>query len=48
VGYILIRGVQFDDFVDDKYKGVTFYPEELRKEIDELNDWVYPTIKYVS
>jgi putative glutathione S-transferase len=31
--------VQFDDLVEDKYKGLTFYPEEHRKEIDELNEW---------
>jgi len=29
----------FDDLIDEKYKGVTYYPEKLRKEIDELNDW---------
>lgn len=34
----------FDDLIEEKYKGLTFYPEKLRKEIDELNDWVYPTV----
>ncbi|KAK9371366.1 glutathione S-transferase [Lipomyces kononenkoae] len=35
---------EFDDFVDPKFKGLTFYPESLRKEIDELNEWVYDTV----
>ncbi|KAK9330320.1 glutathione S-transferase [Lipomyces starkeyi] len=35
---------EFDDFVDDKFKGVTFYPKSLRKDIDELNEWVYDTV----
>lgn len=35
---------EFDDIIEDKYKGVTYYPEELRGEVDELNEWIYPTI----
>ncbi|KAK9320092.1 glutathione S-transferase [Lipomyces orientalis] len=35
---------EFDDLVDDKFKGVTFYPKSLRKDIDELNEWVYDTV----
>ena len=31
---------EFDDFVEDKYKGVHFYPEKLRPEIDAINEWV--------
>jgi putative glutathione S-transferase len=31
---------EFDEFVEDKYKGVDFYPEKLRPEIDSLNEWV--------
>ncbi|KAH8920480.1 glutathione S-transferase [Atractiella rhizophila] len=34
----------FDDLIEEKYKGVTFYPEDLRGEIDGLNEWVYDTI----
>ncbi|PWN53022.1 hypothetical protein IE53DRAFT_408985 [Violaceomyces palustris] len=34
----------FDELIDPSFKGVTFYPEELRGEIDELNTWVYDTI----
>ena len=29
----------FDDIIEDKYKGVTYYPKNLAKEIDELNGW---------
>ncbi|KAK9453299.1 glutathione S-transferase [Dipodascopsis uninucleata] len=35
---------EFDDFIDDKYKGLSFYPEALRDEIDSLNEWVYDTV----
>jgi glutathionyl-hydroquinone reductase len=31
---------EFDELVPDKYKGIHFYPEELRPEIDALNEWV--------
>jgi len=31
----------FDDLIDSKYRGVTYYPDDLAKEIDELNEWVY-------
>lgn len=31
---------EFDEFVYDKYKGIHFYPEKLRLEIDALNEWV--------
>ena len=34
---------EFDDFVDDKYKGVEFLKGK-REEIDELNAWVYDGI----
>jgi len=32
---------EFDDFTDSE---LDFYPEELRDEIDEVNDFVYPNI----
>ncbi|KAF3918023.1 hypothetical protein ABW21_db0203753 [Orbilia brochopaga] len=35
---------EFDGLLDDKQKGNTYYPAELAKEIDEMNDWVYDTI----
>lgn len=34
----------FDDLIDSKYKGVTYYPEELSKDIDSINEWVYETV----
>lgn len=40
---------EFDDLIDPKYRestknGKGFYPEHLRKEIDEMNEWVYNTV----
>lgn len=34
----------FDDVIDSKYKGVTYYPDDLKSQIDEVNDWIYNTI----
>lgn len=36
---IRMFNTEFDDFVDEKYKGVTYYPDELKSEIDDINDW---------
>jgi glutathionyl-hydroquinone reductase len=33
---------EFNEF--SKYPDIDLYPEELRSKIDEINDWVYPTI----
>jgi putative glutathione S-transferase len=33
---------EFNDFA--KFKELDLYPEELRSAVDEVNDWVYPTI----
>ena len=38
---IRILNSAFDEFVDNKYAKRDFYPESLRKEIDEVNPWVY-------
>ncbi|KAI9732306.1 MAG: S-glutathionyl-(chloro)hydroquinone reductase [Cirrosporium novae-zelandiae] len=35
---------EFDDLIDEKYKQLDLYPEDLRKEIDETNDWTYNDI----
>jgi putative glutathione S-transferase len=34
----------FNDFIPDDKKALDFYPENLRSQIDELNDWIYPGI----
>jgi len=31
----------FDDLLDEKYKKVDLLPENLKEQIDELNEWVY-------
>lgn len=41
---IRILNTQFNDLIEDKYAKVDIYPENLRSKIDELNDWIYPTI----
>lgn len=35
---------EFDDLIDEKYKKVDLFPEDLRKEIEETNDWHYNDI----
>ncbi|CAN6671319.1 glutathione S-transferase omega-like 2 [Trichomonascus vanleenenianus] len=34
----------FDDLIEPKYQGVTFYPKELQSKIDEINAWTYDEI----
>lgn len=41
---IRMFNTEFDSVIEDQYKGVTYYPENLRKEIDEVNGWVYDTV----
>ncbi|KAG7095434.1 hypothetical protein E1B28_006183 [Marasmius oreades] len=42
---IRIFNTAFNDLIQDKEKAkLDIYPEHLRKEIDELNGWVYPDI----
>lgn len=31
----------FDDLLAEKFKGVDLFPKELRKDIEEMNEWVY-------
>ncbi|KAF2728984.1 glutathione S-transferase Gst3 [Polyplosphaeria fusca] len=31
----------FDDLLDDEHKGLDLFPENLRKDIEEMNEWVY-------
>lgn len=35
---------EFDDLLPEKYKNIDLFPEPLRKQIDETNDWVYNDI----
>lgn len=34
----------FDELLSEDKKKLDFYPEVLRKDIDEVNDWIYDTI----
>ena len=34
----------FNDFIPADKAALDFYPEHLRKEIDEVNEWVYDTV----
>jgi glutathionyl-hydroquinone reductase len=31
----------FDDLLDEEHKGLNLFPENLRKDIEEMNEWVY-------
>ncbi|PGH11731.1 hypothetical protein AJ80_06992 [Polytolypa hystricis UAMH7299] len=35
---------EFDDILPEKYRNVDLYPENLRKEIEESNEWIYDTV----
>lgn len=35
---------EFDDLLDEEHKGVDLFPEGLRKEIEEMNGWVYDDV----
>jgi len=41
---IRIFNEAFDEFLPEEKKGVTFYPEHLRGEIDSINEWIYDTV----
>lgn len=34
----------FDELIDEKYRGLTYYPKDLQKDIDSINEWVYESI----
>lgn len=37
-------GSEFDDLIEEKYRSVKLYPESLRSQIDEANEWMYNDI----
>ncbi|KAL0058131.1 S-glutathionyl-(chloro)hydroquinone reductase [Marasmius tenuissimus] len=41
---IRIFNTAFNDMIPDEYAKVDLYPEDLRGEIDSLNEWVYHSI----
>jgi glutathionyl-hydroquinone reductase len=41
---VLIFYLKFDDLLPEKYKNVVLYPENLRKQIDETNEWTYNNV----
>ncbi len=45
---IRILNTAFNDLIPADKASLNFYPEHLRKEIDELNDWIYSDINSTS
>lgn len=41
---IRMLGTEFDDLVDDKYRSIVLYPEDLRGQIEETHSWTYDLI----
>ncbi|KDR80201.1 hypothetical protein GALMADRAFT_62390 [Galerina marginata CBS 339.88] len=41
---IRIFNTAFNEFIPEEKAGLNFYPENLRPEIDALNEWIYPNI----
>ena len=41
---IRVLNTEFNHLLPKEKAELDFYPEELRKEIDEVNDWVYDTV----
>ena len=41
---IRIFNTAFNDFLPAEKAAIDIYPERLRKEIDEINEWVYTTV----
>jgi glutathionyl-hydroquinone reductase len=39
-----IFNIAFNDFLSPAQASLDFYPENLRAEIDKLNEWIYPNI----
>lgn len=41
---IRMFNTEFDGLLSDDKKGVNLYPDHLRKDIDEANDWIYESV----
>lgn len=41
---IRIFNTAFNDLIDKEHAALCFYPDHLRKEIDEVNGWVYDDV----
>jgi putative glutathione S-transferase len=41
---IRIFNTQFNSLISPNFAKIDLYPDNLKDEIDELNDWIYPTI----
>lgn len=41
---IRMLNTEFNDIIPEKYAKIDIYPEAFRSEIEEFNDWIYPTI----
>lgn len=35
---------EFDDLIEEKYRGLDLFPKDLRKKIEEVNEWTYNDI----
>ena len=41
---IRMLNTEFNSIIDEKFAKIDIYPENLRNQIDELNDWIYTNI----
>jgi len=41
---IRMFNTEFNELLGDEFSQVDLYPQALRQEIDDINDWVYPTV----
>lgn len=41
---IRMFNTEFNELVEPKYAKIDLYPAKLQSQVDELNDWIYPTI----
>ncbi|KAM6485890.1 hypothetical protein HDV62DRAFT_378164 [Trichoderma sp. SZMC 28011] len=41
---IRMLGTEFDDLIEEKYRSIVLYPESLKSQIEETNEWTYNLI----